>query len=333
MLDLSPKEMKEFPGFFKIHGFDKYVVSVDGRVINTVSGKEIKGSVNPAGYHNFRITDERGYCYTIGRHRLLGMVFKHPGVNIDDLVINHINGIKGDDRLTNLEWVTHQGNLIHASKMGLNDTCQPISVRDVDTGEVIKYDTISECARRNGLSKDAVCYRVRIGEERVFPERKQYRANHSDAPWYVPVNVDKALLLNTTSKPVIMRHVVTGIECVFKQSSELASFLKVSQATISQWLRLPNQPVLPGLIQIKWGIDETPWRVVDDPFEELQRFTVKRPVKVLDTNTGDIEIFSSAIECAREKGLTPTALNYRLKTPRSSVYSDGCKYRYYSDSF
>lgn len=200
-----------FPDFFEILGYSRYCISINGRVINKDTNYELIGSRNPAGYHNFRLKGDNRHTLTLGRHRLMAMVFKHPGVDISNLVVNHLNGIAGDDWLDNLEWTTYQGNAEHAGMMGLTTKCIPISVRDVDTGYVVKFNSATSAANAYGLSKDAILYRIKIGMGRIFPERKQYREGHYDTPWYIPSNISAELALNGNVNPVVTRNIISGV--------------------------------------------------------------------------------------------------------------------------
>lgn len=326
------QEATEFPGFYEISGFSRYVVNQTGVVVNKQTHEVLSGSTNPDGYHNYRLGGDNGHTLTWGRHRLLGFVFKHPGVDIEPLTVNHENGIKGDDRLENLEWKTYQGNAEHAGEFGLTDKCTPISVRDVDTGEIQQFPSIVECARVFDVSKDTINYRVKIGDSRVFPERKQYRVSTITRPWYIPSDVERELKVNSTSKSILMRVVPTGEVMEFNQLTQLAKHLKMPVPTLSVWMTLPDQPVLPGFIQLKWVTDTTPWRETGDPYMELSRTTGKKPVRVTRPETGESMVFTSAVECATVRGLKPSALNYRLKSAGTVTYLDGCRYEYYSSS-
>lgn len=315
--------------WFPIPEYPRYFITITGSVMNSESGEVLSGSVNPDGYHNFRLTDPTGYVMTVGRHRLLAMVFKHPGTDISNLVVNHLDGIKGNDYLDNLEWTTFQGNIEHAGMNGLTSKCIPVQVRSVDSGEVIHYPSATSAAEALGLSKDAVLYRLRIGMTRVFPERLQYRSNIGEFPWYIPANIDVELMYNSTLKPVSVRNVFTGEVLTFNSITETANFLKRPLSTLSVWLSLPNQPVLPGYIQIKHLYNMSDWRVVVDPYIELAEFTKQRPVKVIIAATGEFIIYPSAVEAAMYNDLKPTTLNYRLSNGNGKVFPDGKMYVYY----
>lgn len=324
-------ENEEFKGFYNIPNFDNYCITVNGEILNKTTKLLLKGSKNPAGYINYRLKHNSGFTLTIGRHRVLCMVFKPlPENNYSNLIVNHKNGIKGDDFLDNLEWCTHQENCEHAGRMNLSKKCIPISVKDVDSGEIIKFPSIISCANYLKIHKDSLIYRLRFGENRIFPERKQYRLSHKDDPWYTSSNVDTDLLKNGRSKKVLLRYVKTGKVKEFKKLSDLAKYLKISPSTITLWINLKNQPILPGFIQIQRLDSFNTWR---DPCKIKIEYgdSVRKKVRVVNHETKEIQIYNSTVECAIDNNLNTTCLNYRLKSNGSVIFVDKKSYEYFHE--
>ena len=62
-------------------------------------------------------TSINGKTFTLRLHRIIATLFLDNPKNVN--VVNHINGIKTDNRLENLEWCTQQHNVNHAILLGL----------------------------------------------------------------------------------------------------------------------------------------------------------------------------------------------------------------------
>lgn len=93
-----------------------YIITEEGKVFNLSTNKELKGSITESGYRYFRLSDN-GNKYRFYAHRLVAEYFLP---NDDDTkIVNHINGNKLDNRVSNLEWVTYSENNVHANKTGL----------------------------------------------------------------------------------------------------------------------------------------------------------------------------------------------------------------------
>ena len=80
-------------------------VSNMGRVRNKKTKVQHKGSILPSGYHQFSISGKN-----ISGHRLVLFSF-YPIENANEMTVDHINGIKTDNRLENLRWVSAEDNV------------------------------------------------------------------------------------------------------------------------------------------------------------------------------------------------------------------------------
>lgn len=78
--------------------------------------KELKPTCLKNGYRTFSLWKD-GVKQTHLRHRLMASAFKKKPEGKD--FVNHKNGIKWDDRPSNLEWCTRSENMIHAFKNNL----------------------------------------------------------------------------------------------------------------------------------------------------------------------------------------------------------------------
>lgn len=97
-----------------VFGYENYQVSNFGNFRK--GNKLIYGCKDKNGYliSTFR---NNGIVKTVKLHRLVLLSFIE---NIENKPqVNHINGIKNDNRLENLEWNTSKENLNHAHKIGL----------------------------------------------------------------------------------------------------------------------------------------------------------------------------------------------------------------------
>ena len=77
-------------------------------------GKLINFYITRKGYHRTSLNGKKHLVHRLVADAFIPKVEGKPQVN-------HINGIKGDNRVENLEWCTNAENQVHAWSIGLNN--------------------------------------------------------------------------------------------------------------------------------------------------------------------------------------------------------------------
>lgn len=105
-------------GFVNLVEFPNYGVDNCGRVKNLKTGKILKQTLNKTGYYFVNIKPNgRGTGKTLRVHREVAKAFLPNPENLP--VVNHLNGVKTDNKVSNLSWCSHKENTNHAKNLGL----------------------------------------------------------------------------------------------------------------------------------------------------------------------------------------------------------------------
>ena len=132
----------------EIDGYESYMVSNMGNVMNITTGKVLKSHNNGRGYLHVMLYDKNHKGRTIMVHRLVAKAFIPNPENLPQ--INHIDECKTNNCVENLEWITSEDNINHGThniRVGMNNpNRKPIySVNSI--GEIIFYDSARDATR------------------------------------------------------------------------------------------------------------------------------------------------------------------------------------------
>jgi hypothetical protein len=333
-----PQECSGHPGFFKIPGLDHHVINASGTIMNLKTGTHLAKNVNASGYAWSSMRGEPMHCVRIHRALALAML-PHPK-NTDDLVVNHIDGNKLNNSLTNLEWCSHRYNCEHAGENGLTAKCCPIQCREFKSGTVFNFPSQMACAEYYEYPYIDIVTKIRYGFDgaRVWPDGRQYR-RRSDKPWPDPIQNDdiprkkcdsftlrKCDSTHGRSVEVDMHDLKTGEYIHFPKISDVATFFNISLTTAWSWLCKNDQPIVYGRYHMKLMAD-TDWKTPGDLILEDSTVRGYMPIQVYNPTTGETRVFESSRVCSKYMNVKTGALFERIKSNRISP--DGwfyCKY-------
>lgn len=150
--------MKEIP-FAK-----KYLVSEDGNVYSIREGQPVQKAshVDTSRYHRISLVNDEGVSKKYLVHRLVATTYIPNPENKPE--VNHIDGDKLHNHVSNLEWVTRKENLVHAFSINLksvsgenNPRCQ---LKEFEVVEIYNFllegQLAKDLASRYGVKKEVI---------------------------------------------------------------------------------------------------------------------------------------------------------------------------------
>lgn len=204
----------------KIEGSKNYQITVEGHVFNS-QGQRMKSRVGDRGYEKVTIVAESGERVYALVHRLVATAYIDNPDNKP--FVNHIDGIKTNNHVSNLEWVTPRENMLHAAHVlgvGLGEN----SGNAIYTEDMIH--AVCKLLEQGYINKD-ISIATGVKQHTVCGIRKGLTWCHISSKYEIPA---KSRTLSNATVIWICNMLEQGI--TIKQILNLSNNSKITKDTI-----------------------------------------------------------------------------------------------------
>ncbi|MFD1428676.1 HNH endonuclease [Lacticaseibacillus mingshuiensis] len=131
--------------------YGNYMASYSGVIRRGSTGKVLTTHVNGGGYMTVTAMRDNGTYTTTTVNHLVGLAWLINPMELSD--IDHKDAIKANNRVSNLQWLSHADNL---RKRSIKSGKYPVISIKLSTGEHTKYPSVSAAAKATKLSYPTV---------------------------------------------------------------------------------------------------------------------------------------------------------------------------------
>lgn len=290
-VDLNPKnliwrfppdgiQVPTIPGYYFIPSFTRYAINRKGVVISLFETDIKLSSLAASGYKDIALRRDDGIYVGSNRHRLLALTFIPYDNTINEKVVNHKDGVRNNDEICNLEWVTIAENVQHGLDLkrgyagshrergvmkmlvsrGLtvdhNDLdFSGVDVKDINTNEVVRFSSQLKAANALGVSTGTIS--LKLNDKYGYPVIKEkYIVKRPNNDW--PVWDRNKDYQTPTEKETLAKNVETSEIIAFSSATEAYTKLGLSKKRVTKSLKRRDRKNIDGYI-FKYARDDKPW--------------------------------------------------------------------------
>ena len=206
--------------FHDVPGYPNLMVNKLGEVLDKLKNFRSIQLSDASGYKVAFYTDENGKRCKVNVHRLVALAFIPNPENLP--IINHKDGVKSNNHVSNIEWSSYKWNNQHAVYAGLKKDNVKCKVRNFYTKEVKEFPSLRLAKEYMGLDIKTDSRHLH-GKTYGYLIKDTYEFKYAkdNSPWFYENRKEK---VNTRFKFIIGDKVLYGLY-------ELRNFLKVKPDT------------------------------------------------------------------------------------------------------
>lgn len=303
----GPLEVEGIKGFYYIPMFANYAINKDGEIINWRTRKYKSWSFtkpvpeknSKGGYAYNRVINDENFSVTLFRHRAMCLVFNEYNHDVWRLVVNHKDGIPGNDWIDNLEWATHKENNIHAVQNGLRLDNKPVLSKNLRTGEILTFSSCNECARYFGHPQGNYI-KDRIMSGKLYSDLMLFK--YDDGSEWPNLNPQKDRIhIAKHSNTILARNVFTGQILIFNGTAKGNEVTGVKPATILKHAKEEMLIPVSGW-NFRYGHKDIVWpKHTKRHLKIYEKYPIYPPDGLIARNNRGEEVFFESMALAAQK--------------------------------